>query len=75
MEKQLNELNINESGVVKKVLATGKIKRRLFDMGVTPNTKITVKKFAPLKDPIEVEIRGYSLTLRIDEAKQILMEV
>ena len=56
-------------------LPLGTVKRRLFDMGVTPNTEIYLKKLAPLGDPIEVTIRGYELTLRKDEANKILMEV
>ncbi len=75
MEKYLNEFDLNEKGKVKKIEAEGKIKRRLFDMGVTPNTEIILKKHAPLGDPIEVTIRGYELTLRKDEANKILMEV
>lgn len=75
MEKYLNEFNLNEKGKVKKIEAEGKIKRRLFDMGVTPNTEIILRKYAPLGDPIEVTIRGYELTLRRDEANKILMEV
>ena len=75
MEKYLNEFNIGESGTVSKITAEGKIKRRLFDMGVTPGAKITLKKVAPLGDPIQVLIRGYDLTLRRDEAIQVLMEV
>ena len=75
MEKYLNEFNLNEKGKVKKIEAEGKIKRRLFDMGVTPNTEIILRKYAQLGDPIEVTIRGYELTLRKDEANKILMEV
>lgn len=75
MLKYLNEFTIKESGVVKKIEAEGKIKRRLFDMGVTPGAEITLKKVAPLGDPIEVTIRGYELSLRKDEANKILMEV
>lgn len=75
MEKHLNEFAIGQKGIVKKIEAEGKIKRRLFDMGVTPNTEIYLKKLAPLGDPIEVTIRGYELTLRKDEANKILMEV
>ena len=75
MEKQLNEFVVGQKGIVKKIEAEGKIKRRLFDMGVTPNTEIYLKKLAPLGDPIEVTIRGYELTLRKDEANKILMEV
>lgn len=75
MEKYLNEFSVNENGKVKKIEAEGKIKRRLFDMGVTPGAEIKLKKLAPLGDPIEVTIRGYELTLRKDEANKILMEV
>ena len=75
MIKYLNEFAIKETGVVKKVEAEGKIKRRLYDMGVTPGAEISLKKVAPLGDPIEVTIRGYELSLRKDEANKILMEV
>ena len=75
MEKYLNEFSIGESGVVSKITAEGKIKRRLFDMGVTPGAAVTLKKVAPLGDPIQVLIRGYDLTLRRDEASKVLMEV
>ena len=75
MEKHLNEFVVGQKRIVKKIEAEGKIKRRLFDMGVTPNTEIYLKKLAPLGDPIEVTIRGYELTLRKDEANKILMEV
>lgn len=75
MEKYLNEFAIGEKGVVKKITAEGKIKRRLFDMGVTPNTDIFMRKVAPLGDPIEVTVRGYELTLRKSEAQCVLMEV
>lgn len=75
MEKYLNEFVVGQKGIVKKIEAEGKIKRRLFDMGVTPNTEIYLKKLAPLGDPIEITIRGYELTLRKDEANKILMEV
>ena len=75
MTKYLNEFKINEQGIVKKIEAEGKIKRRLFDMGVTPGTEVVIRKHAPLGDPTEVTIRGYELTLRKDEANKILMEV
>ncbi len=75
MEKKLNELEVGEKGTVLKISAEGKIKRRLFDMGVTPGVEIKVKKLAPLGDPIEVTIRNYELTLRKMEAECVLMEV
>ena len=75
MEKLLNELKVGEKGIIKKISAEGKIKRRLFDMGVTPGASVVFKKIAPLGDPIEVTLRGYELTLRKDEADKVLVEV
>lgn len=75
MEKYLNELQPKEFGMVKKITAEGKTKRRLYDMGVTPGASIVVKKFAPMGDPMEVTIRGYELTIRKSEAQNVLMEV
>ena len=75
MEKFLNEMVQGEQGTVKKVVAEGKIKRRLFDMGVKPGANVTFKNVAPLGDPIEINIRGYELSLRKDEADKVLMEV
>ena len=72
--KKLSEFAIGESGIVKKVTAEGKIKRRLFDMGVTPSARIYLRKKAPFGDPIEINIRGYELTLRIAEAECVIME-
>ena len=74
MEKYLNKMKPTEKGIVKKITTDGKIKRRLYDMGVTPGVQIIVKKLAPLGDPIEVTIRGYELTVRKSEAECVLME-
>lgn len=75
MEKKLSEVSIGESGVIKTVFGEGKIRRRLFDMGVTPGAEVYMRKVAPLGDPIEVTIRGYELTLRKSEAECVVMEV
>ena len=75
MEKLLSDFKCGEKGTVKKLNAEGKIRRRLFDMGVTPQAEILLKKVAPLGDPIEVNLRGYALTLRRSEAECVLMEV
>lgn len=72
--KGLDKFEIGESGVVKTVGGDGKIRRRLFDMGVTPGAKIYMRKRAPLGDPIEVTVRGYELTLRKTEAEAVIME-
>lgn len=68
MEKTLDTFTVGESGVVKAVLGEGKIKRRLFDMGITPGAEVYMRKKAPLGDPIEITVRGYELTLRKTEA-------
>ena len=75
MQKMLNEFTVGESGVVKAVGGEGKIKRRLFDMGITPGAEVLLRKKAPLGDPIEITIRGYELTLRKTEAQFVTMEV
>lgn len=68
MEKTLDQFAVGEHGIVKNVVGEGKIKRRLFDMGITPGAEILLRKKAPLGDPLEVTIRGYELTLRKTEA-------
>ncbi len=73
--KTLDTFSVGETGIVKTVSGEGKIRRRLFDMGVTPGAEITLRKKAPLGDPIEVVIRGYELTLRKTEAACVGMEV
>ena len=73
--KTLDEFEIGERGVIKQVAGEGKIRRRLFDMGVTPGAEVILRKRAPLGDPIEVTIRGYELTLRKTEAACVTMEV
>lgn len=73
MEKKLSEFLIGEKGIVKFVHGEGRLRRRLFDMGITPNADIELKKKAPLGDPIEVLVRGYHLTLRKTEADLVDM--
>lgn len=75
MQKLLSDFTIGESGVIKAVGGDGRIRRRLFDMGVTPGAEVYLRKKAPLGDPIEVTIRGYELTLRKSEASVVTMEV
>lgn len=73
MEKLLSEFKVGQRGKVKKVLGEGKLRRRMFDMGITPDTDIILKKKAPLGDPLEISLRGYELSLRKSEASQIVM--
>lgn len=75
MEKRLSEFSIGETGVIRIVGGDGKIRRRLFDMGVTPGAEVYLRKRAPLGDPIEITLRGYELTLRKSEADVVTMEI
>lgn len=70
----LEKLPTGESGAIRTVGGEGAMRRRLLDMGLTPNTIVLVRKKAPLGDPIEIFLRGYELTLRAAEASQILIE-
>jgi len=73
MAKTLKELKPGDNAIVIKVLGEGAVRRRLMDMGVTKGVKITIRKVAPLGDPIEVNLRGYELSFRKDEAENILV--
>ena len=75
MLKRLDEFKIGETGLIKKVEGEGRLRRRLFDMGVTPGATVYLRKKAPLGDPLEVTIRGYELTLRKTEAELVILEV
>lgn len=75
MSKKLSEFNIGETGVIVAVTGEGRIRRRLFDMGVTPGAEVYLRKRAPLGDPVEITLRGYELTLRKNEAECVLTEV
>jgi len=75
MEKKLNDLSKGEKGVVTKIAAEGRIKRRLFDMGITPGAEVALRKVAPMGDPVEFIVRGYELSLRKSEAETVTVEV
>lgn len=70
----LDMLKAGEKAKIMAVGGTGALRRRLLDMGLTPNTIIMVRKMAPLGDPIELHLRSFELTLRKEDAKQILIE-
>lgn len=75
MYKKLSEFNVGETGIVRTVSGEGVVKRRLFDMGLTPGAEVYLRKRAPLGDPVEVTLRGYELTLRKAEAECVMTEV
>ncbi|CAO0820421.1 ferrous iron transport protein A [Desulfarculales bacterium] len=71
----LRHLAPGQSAVVTKVTIGGELGRRLRDMGLVPGTPLRVIGRAPLKDPVEIKLRGYNLTLRNNEADHIIMEM
>ena len=70
----LKELKVGKSGRVLNVGGERMLRRRLLEMGITPRTIITVKKAAPMGDPIELLLRGYVLTIRLKDAEKITVE-
>jgi Fe2+ transport system protein FeoA len=70
----LNELGIGKKSKIMTVRGQGTLRDRLLDMGLTPHTEVMIRKVAPMGDPIELSLRGYELTLRIDDAKNIEIE-
>jgi len=75
MQKTLDLFKIGETGRIVQVTGEGRLRRRLFDMGVTPGATVYLRKKAPLGDPLEVTIRGYELTLRKSEAELVILEM
>ncbi|NLW52531.1 MAG: ferrous iron transport protein A [Tissierellia bacterium] len=69
--KTLDQVSIGDIVKVVKIHGTSLIKRRIMDMGITKNTTIEIIKFAPLGDPIEMKVRGYGLSIRKNDAKNI----
>ncbi|NLV35563.1 MAG: ferrous iron transport protein A [Clostridiaceae bacterium] len=70
----LDKLQIGKKSKIVAVKGNGTLRDRLLDMGLTPNTQVMIRKFAPMGDPIELALRGYELTLRVDDAKNIVVE-
>ena len=71
----LDRLSAGESGVITAVGGEGVLRCRLLDMGHIPQTEVTVSKIAPMGDPMELQLRGYVLTLRKEDARSIEVEV
>ncbi len=70
----LDQLAIGREAEIIAVGGQGGLRRRLLDMGLTPRTKVKIRKVAPMGDPIELTLRGYELTLRLEDAKKIEIE-
>lgn len=69
----LSQYKPGETGIIEIVGGKGALRRRLLDMGLTPGTQVSVRKVAPFGDPLELQLRGYELTLRGDDARIIEM--
>ncbi|MGV3607513.1 MAG: FeoA family protein [Planctomycetaceae bacterium] len=71
----LADLRINGQGMVTEVLGSDEVSVRLLEMGLVPGTEIRVIGFAPLGDPVEIEVRGYRLSVRKSEAAHVLVAI
>ena len=71
----LRSMQANQSGVIESVSATGELGRRIRDMGLVPGTEVTIMGRAPLKDPVALRLRDFTLTLRNNEADLIMVSV
>ena len=71
----LRQMKVNQTGTVKSVKVTGELGRRIRDMGLNPGTEITIQGRAPLRDPVALRVRGFTLSLRNSEADFIEVEV
>lgn len=67
----LSQAQVGKSYQVDKIMGKGPLKRRIMDMGITKNTKVFVRKFAPLGDPVQLTVRGYELSLRKADAELV----
>ena len=72
--KTLKEMKVGETATVVKLNGEGAIKRRVMDMGITKGVQISVRKVAPLGDPMEITVRGYELSIRKTEAEIVCVE-
>lgn len=75
MLKTVDRLRPREKGVVTGLGSTGAVRRHIIDMGITPGAVIVMRKTAPMGDPIEINVRGYELSIRKSEAQNIRVEV
>jgi Fe2+ transport system protein FeoA len=70
----LSELKQGESARIVKIGGNGALRRRILEMGIIKDSMIYVEKYAPLKDPVELIVKGYHISLRVEEATQITVE-
>ena len=69
----LAEIKVGQDAVLRTIGGQGELRHHLLDMGLTPGTEVTLRKTAPMGDPIELHLRGYELTLRLEDAQNITL--
>lgn len=69
----IDDLKIGQSGIISQVGGEGPLRLRFLDMGLIPGTKVTLEKAAPMGDPIQLQLRGYELTIRREDARKITL--
>lgn len=74
MQKLLSELELGQNARILKVNGSGAVRRRMIDMGIVPGMEIIMERFAPLGDPIEIKLKGCHISLRKEEAENVLVE-
>ena len=72
--KTLKDVKVGETATVKRLHGAGPVKRRIMDMGITKGVEVFVRKVAPLGDPMELNLRGYELSVRKGDAEMIEVE-
>ena len=70
----IDDLKIGQSGVIDRVGGEGALRLRFLDMGLIPGTTVTLEKVAPMGDPIQIQVRGYELTIRREDAQKITLK-
>lgn len=67
----LNEMKEGQTGLIEKIRGNGALRRRILEMGILKGTEVYIEKYAPLKDPLELIVKGCHVSLRVEEAAQI----
>jgi Fe2+ transport system protein FeoA len=70
----LSEMKESQTGRVLRVGGNGALRKRILEMGITKGSEIYIEKYAPLKDPLELIVKGYHVSLRVEEAAQITVD-
>jgi Fe2+ transport system protein FeoA len=70
----LSDMKEGQQGTIHRVGGSGALRRRLLEMGIVKGTSVRIEKYAPLKDPLELVVKGYHVSLRVEEASQIRVD-